>query len=380
MLRIKSPSKLLHFYQVNFLGQEKKLLKSVRRLAMTRFIPDWTRTSRHGRVIVLLMKTDSNYEFQNLQPDVIFQAVEAAGFNPTGQLIQLNSYENRVFEISLEKNSHTSEKIVVKFYRPGRWDQKSIQEEHSFLTELQNEGVPVVPPLSLRSNSTLLQFQSLLVAAFPKHRGRMPDEFINDDLAKVGRTLAQIHNVGSRKKFKYRPILGETPIPFEQMIEFLEPFLVPEVKQRYFDCAQEVADMFFSEFDSNDFFRIHGDCHRGNLLKSSAVQGPTEFYFVDFDDCMLGPALQDFWMLLSDLSKQTELDLFRSGYEELREFPGHDWHKIPILRGVRIISYASWIAQRWSDPSFKKIFPEYGTYNYWAEEVEQLEKIIRSYI
>jgi Ser/Thr protein kinase RdoA (MazF antagonist) len=324
------------------------------------------------------MQANPSYEFQNLQPDVIFQALDAAGFTTTGQMIQLNSYENRVFEIPLEQGTHAAEKIVVKFYRPGRWDQKAILEEHEFLRELKAEGLPVVPPLTLQNNTTLLQFQNLWVAAFPKHRGRMPDEFLNDDLVKVGRTLAQIHNVGSRKTFKHRPRLGVSPVPLDQSIEFLASFLVPELEDRYFQAAHEIADLFFSEFTGDDFFRIHGDCHRGNLLKSSTSGGPTEFFFVDFDDCMTGPALQDVWMLLPDLSKQTELDLFRTGYEELREFPHKDLHKIPILRGFRIISYASWIAQRWSDPSFAKIFPEYGTYNYWAEEVEQLEKILRS--
>jgi Ser/Thr protein kinase RdoA (MazF antagonist) len=325
------------------------------------------------------VKQNSIQSFTDLNPDKILSAVEAAGFWPTGEFQQLNSYENRVFEVKLEAsdNPETPQKIIVKFYRPGRWSLPCIQEEHSFLIELEAEKIPVVAPIRFKQNSTILEFEGHLVAFFPKFYGKMPDEFLGDDLQKAGRTLAQIHNVGAKYKFKHRPRLGFEPYQINEMLHTIDRFLVPEMKSRYLNAAQEIEDLYYDNFDSSRFFRIHGDCHRGNLLKRPQTGTENLFYFIDFDDCMMGPASQDVWMLLSDFSDESEKEILLSGYEELRDFPLGEWQKIPILRGLRIISYAAWIGNRWLDPSFPKIFPEFGSYNYWAEETEQLEKILR---
>lgn len=314
-------------------------------------------------------------------------ALEEAGFSPTGEFTQLNSYENRVYDLQLEKafqaNHQNIPRIVAKFYRPGRWSVDALKEEHEFLFDLQKEGVPVVAPLQFQEGKSLLSFAGMNVAFFPKFSGRMPEEFLGDDLYQVGRRLAQIHNVGARKDFKHRAVIGEFPFSMEDNLDLLMKWVAPEVRDRYEDAVLEIIDVLRESLDFDSFIRIHGDCHRGNLLQGSAgTLLPTapessrrEFSFVDFDDSAMGPEVQDFWMLFSGIESHEEQDLILSGYEELRDFPHSQMALIPWLRGLRIFTYAAWIARRWEDPSFPKLFPEFNSYTYWAEETEALEAI-----
>lgn len=310
------------------------------------------------------MKTNSS--FFALDPDLVLEATEEAGWEPTGEFSQLNSYENRVFDIKLEE--HDPDRLIAKFYRPGRWSEQALEEEHSFLFELQQEGIPAVAPLVQKNGKTLQLNHGMYVAFFPKIQGKMPEEFIGDDLVKVGRLLARIHNVGARSKFKHRPVLSEIPFNAWESLELLSEWIAPEVLGRYEDSAVKIIERIEAEFNSKDFIRIHGDCHRGNLLKRQ------DFFFVDFDDCMMGPPLQDFWMLFMDQSAE-EKQLILKGYQELRHFDESLWIKAPLLRGLRIISYSAWIARRWSDPSFPKLFPQFESYTWWAEETEAIEKL-----
>lgn len=306
---------------------------------------------------------------------MVLNATEEAGFSPTGEFTQLNSYENRVFDIRLEENQGPS-RIIAKFYRPHRWSQQAILEEHQFLFDLKKEGIPVIAPELLRSGKTINEFQGMNVAFFEKFSGRMPEEFLDQDLYRVGRRLAQIHNVGSRKKFNHRPYLGETPHSSWDNLSLLSDWVAPEVWSRYEEAAISLLDQFDDLVHNSPFIRIHGDCHRGNLLGKMLPGNQREFYFVDFDDCAMGPEIQDFWMLFSgNETEQEEQELILKGYEELRDLPTHQWEWVPLLRGLRIISYSSWIARRWSDPSFPKIFPQFQSYTFWAEETEALEKI-----
>lgn len=308
-------------------------------------------------------------------------ALEEAGFSPTGEFTQLNSYENRVYDIQLEKEFKNNKRVVTKFYRPGRWSLDALKEEHEFLFDLQKEGVPVIAPLQFQEGKSLLQFAGMNVAFFPKFSGRMPEEFLGDDLHQVGRRLAQIHNVGSRKGFQHRAVIGEFPFSMEDNLDFLMNWVAPEVRDRYEDAVVEIIDVLRESLDFDSFIRIHGDCHRGNLLQAAMPSlSPTglprrEFSFVDFDDSAMGPEVQDFWMLFSGIESNDEQDLILSGYEELREFPHSQMALIPWLRGLRIFTYAAWIARRWDDPSFPKLFPEFNSYTYWAEETEALEAI-----
>lgn len=312
--------------------------------------------------------------FYNLDPEKVLQAAEDAGYLPTGEFTQLNSYENRVFDLKLEEAPETSEvrNVIAKFYRPQRWSKEALLEEHEFLASLKNEGIPAVAPLIQPNGSTLLEIDGMYATFFPKVLGRMPQEFLPGELLKVGRLMAQVHNIGARKKAPHRPTLDASCPGGWPALEMLQQWITPEVRHRYNQAAEKILFAIEDLFDPRDFIRIHGDCHKGNLLSNGQ-----EFFLVDFDDFVNGPVIQDFWMLLSGDEDQTDDEKYQiiDGYEELREFPHHQWDWIPLLRGLRIISYASWIAKRWEDPSFPRLFPEFNTYTYWAEEVEALEKI-----
>ncbi len=313
-------------------------------------------------------------QFYDLTPDVVLAGVEKAGFLTTGEYLQLNSYENRVFDVRLE--SASNERVVVKYYRPGRWSQNAILEEHFFLEELKANGIPAVAPLKQSNQQTLSAYSGLYLAVFPKAIGRMPQELSLDELNRVGRLLARVHNVGSQSESRTRPILDTETYGWPSL-EILRRRVSPELWSRY-EAAAETILNFLEEFlDEDDFIRIHGDCHRGNLLQQDTREGEKGFFLVDFDDFCMGPQAQDFWMLLSGDGDRAseERDALLSGYEELRSFPVEQERLFLPLRGLRILHYAAWIARRWSDPSFPKIFPDYETYSYWAEETEALERV-----
>jgi len=311
--------------------------------------------------------SDLKTSFYGLEPEIILEAIESLKLRPTGEMRQLNSYENRVFEILLEDG----ERKVIKFYRPGRWSADTLREEHSFLWELRESEVPVVAPDKF-AGETLHQHAGLLYTVFPKAYGRMPDEILRNETQSVGRLLAQLHMVGAEKEFRHRPMLGFSPYTPENVLYELKRHVSVELWPRYEDAALELIERIEDEIDPSTYQRIHGDFHRGNLLANK-----DQFLLVDFDDCMTGPIIQDFWMILQSLEPE-EKELFVRGYEDLREFPDEQLEWIPLLRGLRILTYAGWIARRWDDPSFPKIFPEFGTYVYWAEETEALEAILRA--
>lgn len=346
-------------------------------------------------IVLIFVKTDeSTTSFFKLDPSLVLNATEEAGFKPTGEFTQLNSYENRVFDIRLESlaksdfgslnelSTSTDSRVIAKFYRPQRWSRDCILEEHQFLFDLQKEGIPVVAPLMWGTGSerqSLLTISGMSVAFFPKFLGRMPEEFLEKDLSQVGRRLAQIHNIGARRSFVHRPRLGETPYSSWDNLDLLSSWMAPETWHRYEEAAITILEKFDQLITSQNFIRIHGDCHRGNLLSRLLPGNQREFFFVDFDDCAMGPEIQDFWMLLAGGADSDEAakehELITGGYEELRDFPDEQWQWIPLLRGLRIISYSAWIARRWSDPSFPKLFPQFQSYTFWAEETEAIEKI-----
>jgi len=307
-------------------------------------------------------------DFDALTPQVILELVEDAGFRPTGEYSQLNSYENRVFDIFVEPD----QRVIAKFYRPGRWSDEAIFDEHQFLAELKTEGISAVAPLELKNAQTLVRKDQYRAALFPRVVGRNPQEFLKGELKQVGRLLARIHNVGSRKKARHRLSLDAKTFGWD-LLDRLESFVYPELWRGYVDVSVRILEYLEAELIPENYIRIHGDCHKGNLLHSG-----DEFFFVDFDDFVNGPEVQDFWMLLSgistDIYASREYDEICEGYEELRQLPD-DWYLIEALRGLRIISYAAWIAHRWNDPFFKRIFPGFKDYNYWAEELRQLERI-----
>lgn len=306
--------------------------------------------------------------FYQLDPEAVMLATERAGFQPTGEFTQLNSYENRVFDVALEDRSH----IIVKFYRPGRWSRETILEEHAFLADLKAEDIHAVAPLVQAGDTTLRENEGLWTAFFPKVRGRLPDELLPKDLTRVGRLLARVHEIGARKPAPHRGTLDTSYYGGWNTLQLLQSWVSPEVAGRYFDSAERILEAIDDTFDSENFTRIHGDCHRGNLLSNGDA-----FFLVDFDDFVKGPAVHDFWMLLSgdEESFEQERDALMEGYTELRHFPFEQWSWIPLLRGLRILMYSGWIANRWEDPSFPRLFPEFGSYSYWAKETEALERL-----
>lgn len=313
-----------------------------------------------------------NSSFYQLNPESVMNAAEKAGFQVTGEFTQLNSYENRVFDIRLETmGTNEADRIIAKFYRPGRWSLATIQDEHDFLFDLAKEGIKAVPPLHIKNainqQSSIIEFAGLYVSFFPKIKARMPEEILIKDFPSIGRLMARIHNIGSHKNASHRIDIGNDAW---DNLDLLQKWVAPEVIHRYNQAAECILEFLFSRLDDDQFIRIHGDCHRGNLLNNGS-----EYFIVDFDDFCNGPEIQDFWMLLGGDFDSEEREAFVAGYEELREFPYWQMNLIEPLRGLRIINYAAWIAKRWEDPSFPRLFPEFNSYRYWAEEVEALEKI-----
>lgn len=343
-------------------------------------VPD-TRQSIHMSITAEIKQT-----FYQLTISDVLSAVEAAGFPTTGEYFQLNSYENRVFDVFLEPEltpAELNQHLIVKFYRPHRWSEKAIQEEHFFLEELNSVGLPVIAPIHFAANnSTLFPYKQMWMAAFRKGMGRMPQEFSHEDLQKVGRTLARLHNVGSLKTATHRPNMNVDDIG-EPALQRIEQWCAPEVWTRYNAAAIKIFDFLDEHLNESEFIRIHGDCHRGNLLKTDPTPKEreagidSEFFFVDFDDFCNGPEVQDFWMLLSGpvRSSQDDLNAILTGYDELREVPEDDLRLIPALQGLRVIHYSGWIARRWEDPTFPQLFPQFKDYLYWAEDTEALEQI-----
>ncbi len=326
-------------------------------------------------MMAAMSDTSQLTEFFNLTPDVVLAGVEAAGFMTTGEYLQLNSYENRVFDVRLEAES-VAERLIVKYYRPQRWNRHALLEEHFFLEELKSQGIPAVAPMLQANKETLSSYRGMFMAVFPKAIGRMPQEMSLTDLNQIGRLLARLHNVGEQQESKARPMLNVETYGWPAL-EILKSWVAPEMWTRYEKAAITILEYLEDTIDEDQFFRIHGDCHRGNILQQDTKEGDRGFFFVDFDDFCTGPAAQDFWMLLSGDpdTLQEEKDALLSGYEELRHFPKSQHELLMPLRGLRIIHYGAWIARRWTDPSFPQIFPNYETYTYWAEETEALERI-----
>jgi Ser/Thr protein kinase RdoA (MazF antagonist) len=313
--------------------------------------------------------------FYQLTPDFVLDAVEKCLCQTTGEYLQLNSYENRVYSVRVE--DPPGAQIIVKFYRPGRWSERAILEEHRFLEECQNQGVAVVSPLKQKDGSTLSLHQGLWCAVFPKAKGRMPQEFFNEDLTRLGRVIARLHNVGSLRKSADRPILDVEHYGLAAL-ETVAPLVTPMIRDRYLDAAQAIFEYLDEEMDPRGFQRIHGDCHRGNVLQTDEPGQPKEFLLIDFDDFGMGSPVQDFWMLFRRDSEEfeDEIGAFLEGYTELRDFDESLLRFMEPLRGMRIVHYAAWIARRWSDPSFPQLFPQFGSEGYWFEELKALEEVM----
>ena len=306
--------------------------------------------------------------FYRLTPDVVLEAVEEARLSPSGHCRALNSLENRVFDIGLNDGSH----IVAKFYRPHRWSRDQIQEEHHFLNDLKEEEIPALSPIPFPDEETIKSVHGINYAVWPLTGGREPSEFTFEELEITGRLLARIHNVGAGREFKDRLVLNADRLALQPMQFLIDHKFIPvPLQTQYKDIVRETADIYEELAEGVPVQRIHGDCHIGNLLYGS--QG---WYFLDFDDCCMGPAAQDIWMISSgrdseSIARQTS---FLEAYRLFRDFD-ESWLKlIEPLRSLRYIHYSAWIARRWKDPAFAPAFPHFGTDDYWLTELNELKE------
>jgi len=307
--------------------------------------------------------------FFALTPDRVLEAVEVGGLRCTGRCLPLRAFENRVYEVELEDER----RLVVKFYRPGRWSRETILDEHTFLADLAAAEIPAVAPLDLGTGTTLGEIEGIYYAAFPKIRGRTLDELDAENRRRIGRTIGRMHAVGAARDAPHRLRLDATTYIREPVEVLLKGSFIPEsLAPRYRDVALHIADAVAAPLAAARTQRIHGDLHYGNLLWTS--DGPI---LVDFDDCLVGPPVQDLWLLArgrSEEARRAREDLVE-GYELFREFDRSTLALSEPLRACRIVHMSGWIARRWDDPSFPQAFPNFKDHRYWMQEYEELVAI-----
>ena len=326
---------------------------------------------------------DAVHAYEKLTPDVVLDALASVGLYGDGRLMALSSYENRVYQVHLEApagaGSAAGDIVVVKFYRPGRWSDVQILEEHEFAAELMAAEIPVVGALAL-NGSTLHHFNSFSFSVSPRRGGRRPELEDLSVLEWIGRFLARIHTVGSARPFQHRPALTLQTFGYASRDLLLAGDHLPlDMASRWlkaFEEAMNVAQAVFESVGDIRTLRLHGDCHPGNILWTPEGLEGAGPHFVDLDDARSGPAVQDLWMLLSGERAQClqQLGALVDGYEEFREFDRRELALIEPLRTLRLVHYSAWLAQRWHDPIFPINFPWFGSSDYWKGQVDMLEE------
>lgn len=308
----------------------------------------------------------SEQPYQGLDPDTILHAVESTGRLCDGSQLALNSYENRVYQIGLEDAAP----IVVKFYRPGRWTDAAIAEEHEFARELGELDIPVVEALADQAGRTLFEYSGYRFSLYPRRGGRHADLGDLDNLFTIGRLVGRIHAVGATRDFQCRPTLDIESFGYESVRYLAASGFIPEdLYLAWTTTADDVllrVSQAFARVGDIKSIRLHGDFHAGNLLWTD--DGP---HFVDFDDCRMGPAVQDLWMMLSgDRSEMTgQLAEILDGYNEFCDFDPRELHLVESMRSLRMIYHSAWLARRWNDPAFPRAFPWFNANRYWEEQI-----------
>jgi Ser/Thr protein kinase RdoA (MazF antagonist) len=309
--------------------------------------------------------------YAGLTPDLVLAALDAVGLRGDGRLLALNSYENRVYQVWMEEGPP----VVAKFYRPGRWTDAAILEEHGFVRELADAELPVVDAMALDGGRTLLEFQGFRFAVYPRRGGRAPELEDRRTLEWLGRFIGRIHAVGGLRPYRERPTLdvasfGEEPRDYLLSSGFI-PADLADAWRSVVGLALDGVRRCFGRAGEPRGLRLHGDCHAGNVLWTDA--GP---HFVDFDDSRTGPAVQDLWMLLSGDRGAMEGQLadVLAGYEDFLEFDRRELHLVEALRTLRLIHYSAWLARRWDDPAFPAAFPWFNTQRYWQDRILELRE------
>ena len=309
-----------------------------------------------------------SHPYEALNPDLMLEAVASAGLLPDGHLLALNSYENRVVQVGIDEQAP----MVAKFYRPERWSDAAIGEEHTFSAELAAQEIPVVAPWQTGDGRTLLHHGGFRFAMFPRRGGRAPEPGDLDQLEWIGRFIGRIHLSGQATPFAHRPSLDVADLGWPARREVLASSLLPpHLHDAYAEISQRLLDAVERQMQAVDAarIRVHGDCHHGNILWTD--DGP---HFVDLDDCRNGPAVQDLWMLLNgERSEQTvQLSAMLDGYRVFHDFDPRELALIEPLRGLRMLHYSGWLARRWTDPAFPAAFPWAESEHYWSQHVHDL--------
>ena len=309
-------------------------------------------------------------DYSELSPDTLLNAIDSCGLQTDGRLLALNSYENRVYQAGVE----SAAPVIAKFYRPGRWTDAGILEEHAFSLELANRELPVIAPMII-NGITLQRYRGYRFAVYPRQGGYWPELGTRQDRQWIGRTIARMHAIGAASRFRHRPELdidshGHRSRRFLLDQDFIPAHLVTAYRTLSEDLLDRITAIFASTGNTRRI-RIHADCHPGNILWTDA--GP---HFVDLDDCRTGPAIQDIWMLISGErhEMQTQLADILDGYRQFYEIDLRELRLIEPLRTLRIMHYAAWLAQRWDDPAFPRAFPWFNTSRYWEDHILALRE------
>lgn len=317
------------------------------------------------------MSTPRSEFFFQLSPERVLSAVEAGGFVPSGHCFALNALENRVYDVRLENGEH----VVAKFYRPGRWSRETILDEHRLLAALLAAEIPVCAPLAFPDGDTLHTTYDIHYAIWRRTGGRSPDELSDDQVAVLGRLLARIHTIAADLGAPHRRVLDAESVPLEALSLLQRGnWLPPACRARYVRAVESLVETYRDRSRGMALQPIHGDCHRGNLLL-----GDAGWFFLDFDDMVIGPPVQDVWMLLPgrDAEADRQRRLLVDAYRAFRPFDERGFDLIEPLRGFRFVFYAGWIAKRWEDPAFPDAFPHFGTDGYWENETRDLEELVQ---
>ncbi len=302
-------------------------------------------------------------DYYSLTPDLVLDAIESLGLEPESALLTLNSYENRVYQF----RDYQGKRWVTKFYRPARWSNQQILEEHEFTISLANAEIPVVPPIIINQN-TLHFYKDFRFSIFPSRGGRTPNLDSEEVMQWLGRMIARIHNIGSLKRYLHRPQIslddfGTSSVDFLNQSGFI-PFHLEPAFKAITQQLLEISENVFTQYNNDKNIRIHCDCHPGNLLWTD--DGP---HFVDFDDSRMGPAIQDLWMIITDTESVQQKEALIKGYTEFRDFDMQQWNLVEPLRAIRMLHYSAWLGRRWNDPAFKHHFPWFESSAYWEQQI-----------